>query len=112
MDDSEISKKDKESVKPSYVGLTRTSVHSRMLAHKANHLSKHSSNPMHRHDLDKHNGNIQEYTCQIIGRERKLIRLYNREALEIENLNEKQRINERQEGGRGGMVRITASRVT
>ena len=52
------------------------------------------------------------YTCKIIGKEGKIVRLYMREALEIERLTENQIRNGKQEMGRGGVVRLHATRIT
>ena len=39
-----------------YIGITRTSVHWRMLNHLKGQNAKQNSNPLHRHDLDVHDG--------------------------------------------------------
>ena len=74
--------------------------------------SKDNSNPLHRHNVESHNGEFMNYTCKIIGRERKIVRLFMREALEIERLTKQQIINWKQELGRGGMIRLHATRIT
>ena len=100
------------STKPSYIGLTRTTVHNRMNAHLQSRKNKNNSSPMWRHDREAHEGNPQEYSCLVVGHEKKIVRLYNREALEIESLTGEQKLNDREECGRGGIVRITAHRHT
>ena len=107
-----VTKNVAESRKPSYVGVTRTTVHNRMESHLVSQKYKHNHSPMWRHDLDAHEGTHQEYVCTIIGNERKIVRLYMREAIEIEKLNFGQKLNDRDERGRGGIVRITAQRQT
>ena len=109
-EDMSLSKKEAMSKKPSYIGLTRTSVHNRMNVHLLGRRYKKNSSPMWRHDRDTHGGNPQEYSCSVVGHERKIVRLFNREALEIERLTDEQKINDREECGRGGLVRITAHR--
>ena len=44
-----------------YIGMTRSTVHSRMLGHLKDQKSKKTSSPMYRHDLDRHNGDPQKY---------------------------------------------------
>ena len=107
-----LSRKEALSTKPSYIGLTRTTVHNRMNAHLQGRQNKKNHSPMWRHDRDAHQGNPQEYSCLVVGHERKIVRLYQREALEIEKLTGEQKINDREECGRGGIVRITANRHT
>ena len=87
---SEASNKERDNLKPCYVGLTRTSLHNRLLSHKKLMKSKDNSNPLHRHNVEAHNGEIMNYTCKIIGREKKIVRLFMREALEIERLTKQQ----------------------
>ena len=48
-----------------YVGMTRNSVHARMLDHLKGQKSKLSSNPLFRHDRDIHSGDSQSYTTRI-----------------------------------------------
>ena len=109
---SEASNKERDNLKPCYVGLTRTSLHNRLLSHKKLMKSKDNSNPLHRHNVEAHNGEVMSYTCKIIGREKKIVRLFMREALEIERLTKHQIMNGKQELGRGGMVRLHATRIT
>ena len=82
-----VTKKESEERKPTYAGLTRTTVHNRMESHLKSQKYKHNHSPMWRHDKDAHGGTHQEYVCTIIGRERKIVRLYMREAIEMEKLN-------------------------
>ena len=94
-----------------YTGRTRTTIHARMLGHLRDQRSKSSKSPMHRHDTDKHNGVPQKYVTDIIGRERKLVRLNCLEAIHIEKQPSHLSMNARQEEGRGGIVPISATRV-
>ena len=73
--------------------------------------SKTSSNPLHRHDCDKHEGNPQSYVTTIVAREKKIVRYCCMEAIQIEKQPTQLSLNARQEGGRGGVVRIAATRV-
>ena len=65
---------------------------------------------MFRHDSDRHNKFPQRYEAEIIGKERKIVCLNYLEALHIERIPPHLSINARQEGGRGGVVQITARR--
>ena len=106
----EVAEESKES--HNYIGLTRTSVHSRMKTHLNDQRIKKSKSPLHRHDVEHHNGVQQQYVTNIVNSEKKIVRLYSLEALSIEKQDSKLSMNERNEGGRGGVVRITATRVT
>ena len=102
---------DDESESHNYIGLTRASVHSRMQSHLSGQRRKKSNNPLFRHDRDHHGSIPQKYRTQIIATESKIVRLNINEALRIEKQNPQYRINDRMEGGRGGIVRISATRV-
>ena len=94
-----------------YVGMTRTTVHARMQSHLKDQRAKLQKSPMYRHDLALHNGQHQEYEAEIIDRERRIVRLNCLEALHIEKIPHLESMNARQEGGRGGVVRIRATRT-
>ena len=66
-----------------------------MISHLKLMRSKSNSNPLHRHNVESHNGGIMNYSCKIIEKERKIVCLYMREALEIERLTEKQIMNKK-----------------
>ena len=95
-----------------YVGMTRCSLHNRMLAHLRGQNAKSNKSPLFRHDIKCHEGVPQEYRCNILATEAKIVRLNCNEALRIEKQNPLFTMNERNEGGRGGVVRLTATRVT
>ena len=95
-----------------YIGLTGASVHSRMQSHLSGQRRKMTNNPLFRHDRDHHGSIPQKYRTQIIANESKIVRLNINEALRIEKQDPKYRINDRMEGGRGGIVRIAATRVS
>ena len=71
-----------------------------------------SKSPMHRHDRDMHHGIMQRYSMRKIGSEKKLLRLSCLEALEIEKQPPSLSLNKRNEQGRGGVVRISALRIS
>ena len=93
-----------------YVGMTSTSAHCRMTSHLAGQKSKSSHNPLFRHDRDSHEGIPQNYTMRILNREKSLLPLSIVESLYIEKQIEGTSINEKNEGGRGGLVRMVAIR--
>ena len=66
---------------------------------------------MFRHDSDKHDSIPQKYEAEMIGKEQKIVHLNCLEDLHIERIPPPLSINARQEGGRGGIVRITARRT-
>ena len=95
-----------------YVGVTRTTIHNRMEAHRTSQSQRKTHSPMYRHDCDCHNGDKQKYTASIIAKEKRIVRLYCTEALHIEKQVRPLSINAKMEGGRGngGIVRIRALR--
>ena len=52
-----------------YIGMTRTSVHNRMLGHLRDQSSKLAKCPLYRHDIDVHNGVPQIYVTNIVASE-------------------------------------------
>ena len=94
-----------------YIGMTRTSAHWRMKNHLQGQKSKIQSNPLHRHDVDVHNGEIQTYKTRILTSEKNLLPLVIIESLYIEKQTIGKSMNEKQENGRGGLVRFTATRI-
>ena len=93
-----------------YIGLTTTSVHNRMIDHREGHRRRDPKNPLHKHDLDKHNGEIQQYVTSIIQSDRGLLHLVFREAILIEGQKAELRLNDKNERGRGELIRLTANR--
>ena len=97
--------------KLNYIGMTSTSVHCRMQGHLSGQRAKLKSNPLHRHDQESHGGQEQKYTTRILRRERGLLPLSVIEALYIEKQLEGTSLNEKNENGRGGLVRLRAVRM-
>ena len=97
---------------PHYIGMTTCSLHNRMKTHQSHQSSGNMKGPQARHDKECHQGEKQVYQTEIVAKERKLLTLYTNEALWIEGQDPQSSLNERQEGGRGGVVRIIATRVT
>ena len=93
-----------------YVGMTSTSTHYRMTSHLAGQKSKSSHNPLYRHDRDCHDGDPQSYTMRILSREKSLLPLSILVSLYIEKQVEGTSINEKNEAGRGCLVRMVAIR--
>ena len=98
--------------KPNYVGMTMCSAHSRMKDHLKSQRAKASHSPMWRHDLEFHNGEHQIYKTRILTRERSVFPLSITEGLYIESQYPGSSINDRNERGRGSLVRIRAERVS
>ena len=73
---------------------------------------KSSGNPLHRHDATQHEGQPQIYTCIPVASERKIVRLNINEALQFKKQDRAASINDKMECGRGGLIRISATRVT
>ena len=82
-----------------------------MQGHLQGQKSKSSNNPLHRHDLECHNGEVQSYTTRIIAAERNLLPLRVTEGLYIEKQYPGTSFNERNENGRGNLVRLIATRT-
>ena len=83
-----------------------------MLDHLDGQRRKKSKNPLFRHDRDLHQGSPQPYVTTIKASEQKIVKLHCNKALRMERQDPAIRINERQEGGRGGIVRISAFRIS
>ena len=75
-----------------------------MASHLRDRAAKKVSCPLYRHDMDDHNGETQSYTSCILANEKKIVRLNCMEAVTIEKQPNNLLINERNEGGRGGVV--------
>ena len=95
-----------------YIGMTRTSAHWRMLNHLDGQKRRQTKNPLHRHDCDIHGGAAQTYKTRILSKERNLLPLCILEGLYIERQIEGTSFNDRNDAGRGDLVRLTAQRVT
>ena len=95
---------------PNYVGMTRTSVHWRMLSHLQGQRSRSTNNPLHRHDEEEHNGEVQKYMTRVLTTERNLLPLAIIEGLYIEQQYPGSSFNDRNEQGRGALVRLIATR--
>ena len=111
-DSSRISRDPGTRRTPNYVGMARTSVHWRMKSHLQGQRPKHQANPLYCHDCESHEGQPQSYIARIIKAEKDILPLAVLEALYIERQDPLLRMNERQEQGRGGLVRLIASRIT
>ena len=90
--------------------MTRCSVQYRMELHLKRQKSKNSGNPLYRHDRDVHNGAVQTYQTRILASEKNLLPSCIMEGLYIEKQN--YTMNDKNEFGRGNLVRMTANRIT
>ena len=93
-----------------YLGMTNVSVHNRIRTHRVGHEREDNKNTLRKHDLEKHNGIRQEYKVVIVQKERSLLHLVMREALMIEGQSDEFSMNDKNEQGRGGIVRLHAAR--
>ena len=80
-----------------YIGYTRTSVHARMVDHQKKQRAKNSSGPLYRHDLYVYKGVHQQNTTEVIGKVKKILRLYNLESKFMEMQTPIYSMNDRQE---------------
>ena len=66
-----------------YIGMCMVSLHNRQLTHRTEHKAHNKSNAMVKHEIDKHDGQIQNYTCRMVTVEKGLLHLSLREAILI-----------------------------
>ena len=90
--------------------MTMTSAHCRMVDHLGGQRAKRENNPLDRHDREKHEGEPQNYITRLVGSEQRILPLTILEALYIEAQVPGTTMNDRNEYGRGQIVRISASR--
>ena len=86
--------------------------HWRMQSHLRGQKSKQDSNPLWRHDRECHEGIHQDYEARILVSERNLLPLCIMESLYIEKQQPETSLNDRNEFGRGGIIRLSANRIT
>ena len=92
------------------IGMTRCSAHYRMELHLKGQKSKDTANPLYRHERDVHKGEVQTYQTRILASEKNLLPLCIMEGLYIEKQN--YTMNDKNEFGRGSLVRMIANRIT
>ena len=97
--------------KYNYIGMSMTSVHNRMCGHLKGQKYKHNNNPLYRHDAEHHEGVPQLYKTRIVASEQKILPLKIIEGLYIEAQQEGTSMNDKNEFGRGSLVRIQATRA-
>ena len=92
-----------------YVGCTRTTVHAHMVENLKVQRQLDKSGALYRYDYEVHSGVKQQYSTEILGRERKILRLYTLEAKHMEQQKQGLSMNDRQERSRRGrIVRLSA----
>ena len=90
-----------------YIGMCAVTLHNRHKTHREQHQKKNPSNVMHKHDVEKHNGDRQKYTAKLIQTDRGLLHISLREAILIAGQHYGTSMNDRLEKGRGtGIIRI------
>ena len=92
--------------RPNYVGMTGTSMHARGLSHLKEISAKLKSNALYNHILTVHGGQIQTFTMRPMSSHRTTLGRYKMEAVTIEHQVRGTSMNQKTEGGRGGLVRI------
>ena len=81
-----------------------------MQGHLSGQRTKSKSNPLHKHDVEGHQGEPQQYTARILASEQKQLPLNKLEALYIEKQIPDTTLNDKNEAGRGGIIRLRAVR--
>ena len=81
-----------------------------MQGHLSGQRTKSKSNPLHRHDVEGHQGIPQQYSCRILASEQKQLPLNILEALYIEKQVAGSTLNDKNEYGRGEIIKLRAVR--
>ena len=82
-----------------------------MAGHLKLQNAKNSTRALYRHDLKVHNGDPQGYITEVLGKEKRNLRLYTLEAKHMEKQTPGLSMNDRQESSRRGeIVRLSASK--
>ena len=92
--------------RPNYIGMTGCSMHSRGQAHLKDIASKKKSNALWNHIQTVHGGTIQRFTMRVVSSHMTTLSRYKMEAVTIEHQVKGSSMNQKTEGGRGGLVRI------
>ena len=83
-----------------------------MSSHLKDQRLKKESCPLNRHNVRHHNGERQKYETNIVASEKKILKLSCLEAVHIKKHPDRNLMNEKNERGRGGVVRITATKMS
>ena len=81
-----------------------------MKDHLRGQKSRRENNPLNRHDRDKHQGVPQSYKMRVLGKEQRILPLSVLEGLYIDSQKPGTSLNEKNERGRGGLIRLVATR--
>ena len=92
--------------RPNYIGMSGTSLHARAKSHMMAVAANNMSNALARHVTMKHNGIIQAFNMKVCSSHRTVMSHYKTEAIYIEHQIDGTSLNDRLEGGRGGLVRM------
>ena len=84
-------------------------MHARGLSHLKDISSKKKSNALWNHILTVHGGVVQRFTMRVMSSHRTTLSRYKMEAVTIEHQFKGSSMNQKTEGGRGGLVRIDLS---
>ena len=91
---------------PNYIGMTGTSLHARAKAHTQSVRSGTQSNAIAKHTKTCHNGVAQGFTMKPMAAHRTVLSRYKAEGIYIEKQIPLSSLNNKTEGGRGGLVHL------
>ena len=91
-----------------YVGMTGTSLHARAASHLKSIKTMNMNNALARHIQSCHGGAAQLFSMRLMSNHRTCMNRYKTEAVTIEKQMQGTSLNDKMEGGRGGVVRISA----
>ena len=89
-----------------YIGMTGTSLHCRGKSHLAAVKRLDRSNALAHHLIDRHAGEKQPFTMKMCTSNKTVLNRYKSEAIFIEYQISGSSLNDRIEGGRGGLIRM------
>ena len=92
--------------RPNYVGTTGTSLHARSLLHLKSIKAKDQSNALANHIRLVHGDIPTTFTMRLMSSHRTVLNIFKTEAVFIEKQVVGSSMNQKREGGRGGLVRI------
>ena len=91
---------------PNYIRMTGTSLHARAKAYAQSVRSQTQSNAIAKHTKLCHNGVAQGFTMKPMAAHRTVLSRYKAEGIYIEKQIPLTSLNQKTEGGRGGLVRL------
>ena len=90
-----------------YIGMCAVTLHKRHKTHREQHQKRNPNNVMVKHEKEKHNGEVQNYTARLIQSDKGLLHISLREAILIAGQHYGTSMYDRLERGKGtGIIRI------